>query len=103
METYRIRIMPQAATDLQEIHDYIAKDSPSNATEMAGRILEGIDGLRDAPHRTIVERKGRNLRYPTRSLSVYPYVIYFRVIEPDQMVRITHIRHGARRPPTNFG
>lgn len=103
METYRVIIMPRVASDLAEIHKYIAKDSEQNAAATIGRIVAAIDSLAQTPHRTIVEEsRKKTLRYPARSLPVPPYIIYFRVLEDKKAVRVTHVRHGARRPPRGF-
>ena len=96
---FRVRLTPQALSDLEEIHAVISRDSPQNAASMIERILDSIDLLELFPHRTVVERQTSSLKYPVRSLPVKPYVIYFRVIEQENTVVIRHIRHGARRPP----
>jgi toxin ParE1/3/4 len=99
---YRVRLTPQALSDLEEIHSYIAQDSPQNASSMLARILDAIDTLEMFPHRTVVERQSAALKYPVRSLPAKPYVIYFRVIEDKKIVVVRHIRHGARRRPKRF-
>lgn len=37
----------------------------------------------------------RGARHPVRSLPIRPYVVYFRVLDDDRVVRILTIRHGA--------
>lgn len=95
---YRVRITPRVLHDLQTIFDYIAQDSPDNAAGTIERILDAIDGLEFMPYRFKVlegaEKKG------IRSISVRPYLIRFRVEEEAGIVRILHVRHGARRPET---
>jgi toxin ParE1/3/4 len=99
MDEYRVIITPRAGADLQDIYDYIAQDSRDNAAAMVTRILDALEPLKHFPHRTVQERQGNGLRYPVRSLPVPPYIVYFRVLEEDRVVRILHVRHGARRPP----
>ena len=99
---YRIIISPEAAADLQAIHDYIAADSRDHAARMVGRILASIETLKGAPQRAVVEHTARRTAHPVRSTPVGRYVIYFRVMPPDQVVYILTIRHGARRPPRKF-
>ncbi|SRR6266508_3190761 len=98
-QNYRVRLTPQALSDLEDIHASIARDSPQNAASMMERILNSIDLLEVFPHRTIVERQTTALKHPVRSLPVKPYVVYFRVIEDERIVVIRHIRHGARQQP----
>ena len=101
-EHYRVRLTPQVLSDLEEIHAYIAEDSPRNAASMLERILDAIDSLEMFPHRTVVERQDRALKYAVRSLPVKPYVIYFRVIDEEKTVVVRHVRHGARRRPDSM-
>ncbi|HEX3359172.1 MAG TPA: type II toxin-antitoxin system RelE/ParE family toxin [Tepidisphaeraceae bacterium] len=96
---FRVRLTRQALSDLEEIFDFISKDSPQNAASMIERIFDSIDLLEIFPHRTVVERQASALKYPVRSLPVKPYVIYFRVIENEGIVVVRHIRHGSREKP----
>ena len=93
---YRVRITLRALSDLEAILDYIAQESPLNAARMIERLLDAIDGLEFMPYRFKVlagaEEGG------IRSIPVRPYLIRFRVEERTGIVRILHIRHGARRP-----
>src|SRR5438552_17971081 len=100
--TFRIIMSPEAAGDLEAIHKYIARDSPENAAQLIERILDAIATLDIFPHRKIVEHRTPELQHPVRSVAVRPYVIYFRVLEAQQAVRILTVRHGARRPPDRF-
>ena len=99
MNLFRLIFMPRAAADLRQIQDYIARDSTKNAEQMVARILDATESLKEFPHRTVAERQNRRLKHPTRTLSVNPYIVYFRVIDEWKTVRILHVRHGARRPP----
>jgi plasmid stabilization system protein ParE len=99
MAQYRVIITPRAGADLQAIYDYIAKDSAANAAGMVERILNALEPLKQFPHRTVVERQNPRLRHPVRSIAVRPDVVYFRVLDDEQVVRVLHVRHGARRRP----
>ena len=102
-DAYRLIIAPEASADLTMIHAYISQDSPGNAAKVVGRILRGIETLKVFPHRTVLEHQSRKIRFPVRSVPVRPYVIFFRVLDDEQVVRILTIRHGARRRPRRFG
>ena len=102
MNQYRIIISCRAVRDLEKIHDYIAHDSPANADGMIKRVLDSVELFEQFPHRTVVEQQSSKIRHPVRSLPVPPYVVYFRVIERQKVVRILHVRHGARRQPRRF-
>jgi toxin ParE1/3/4 len=102
MATYRIIITPWAGTDLETIYDHIARDSATNVASMISRILDALEPLKLFPHRAIVERNDPTLRHPVRSLAVRPYLVYFRVLEEERVIRVLHVRHGARQPPETF-
>jgi plasmid stabilization system protein ParE len=102
MSVYRVILMPRAGHDLEQIYDYIAADSPANAAAMIRAILDAIEPLKQFPHRTVVTRQSAKLRRPVRSLPVRPYVVYFRVLDDERVVRVLHVRHGARRRPRKF-
>jgi len=100
--SFHIILSPEAAGDLESLHEYISNDSPHNAAMVVGRILDAIATLEIFPHRNVVEWKSGKIKDPVRSLPVKPYIIYFRVLESQQAVRILTVRHGARRPPRRF-
>jgi plasmid stabilization system protein ParE len=83
----------------RDIQDYIARDSRKNAEQMIARILGATESLKEFPHRTIAPRQNWRLKHPARTLAVKPYIVYFRVIDEWRVVRVLHIRHGARRQP----
>ncbi|HEX4125649.1 MAG TPA: type II toxin-antitoxin system RelE/ParE family toxin [Tepidisphaeraceae bacterium] len=101
-DPYRLIIAPRAAFELAQIHDYIAKRSPQAATTMVTRILDGLERLCEVPHRTQVLSQPLGLKHPVRSLAIGPYLIYFRALDSERVVRVLRIRHGARRQPRKF-
>jgi plasmid stabilization system protein ParE len=64
--------------------------------------MDAIALLEELPHRTIVAVQPPNAKYPVRSIAVWPYVVFFRVVDDDRVVRVIRIRHGARRPLKRF-
>src|SRR5690349_16015930 len=97
LPAYRIILLPEAAADLDAIHKFISQDSPDNAAKMVGRILAAIEKLEVFPNRTIVEHQSGRIKHPVRSLTVKPYIVYFRVLEGQRAVIVHSVRHGARR------
>ncbi len=100
--SYRVIISPEASADLQSIHAFIAQDSPHHAAKLIERILAAIETLKTFPHHTLVPHASPKLKHPVRSLPVRPYLIYFRALDDEQVVRVLTIRHGARRPRRRF-
>jgi plasmid stabilization system protein ParE len=101
-EPYRLILSPQASADLIRLHSYISRDSADNAAKTVERILNAVEGLRTVPHRTVMERQSRKIRHPVRTLPVGAYVVYFRSLDDERVVRVLTIRHGARRRPRRF-
>ena len=101
-EPYRLIIPPRVAVEIQQIHDRIAKDSPQNAQSMTVRIMDALELLQSFPHRAEVVSQPRGLKHPVRSVVVRPYIIYFRAIDDEKIVRILRVRHGARRQLQRF-
>jgi plasmid stabilization system protein ParE len=83
---------------LQEIFEYIERDSPQNASRMIRRIVESIDALEQFPHRYKVLEDIETFGVEVRSMPVPPYLIRYHVDEPNLTVTVLSVRHGARRP-----
>jgi plasmid stabilization system protein ParE len=101
-QQYRLILSKRVASDLDAIFNRIAKDSPPNASAFVGRILDAFSGLRIFPHRTVVEGQSPKARNPVRSLAVDSYIVFFRVLDKQEAVRILQVRHGARQRPKRF-
>ena len=72
-----VRWAPQAADDLQAIHDYIARDSQRYATAEAQRILVTVDQLHEFPLLgRVVPEHGLD---DVRELILPPYRIVYRL------------------------
>lgn len=99
---YRVLMMPEAAADLTAAFDYIERDSPQNARAVIEALIQAVDSLTHLPHRYKVHLSARDQNRVVRSMPVPPYVVYYRVIEQDGVVRVLTVRHGARRRPRRF-
>lgn len=55
---YRVAITRRVSSDLEQIHSYIAKDSPQNAANFISELLKAIDSLELFPHRIPFMRGG---------------------------------------------
>lgn len=80
--------------ELIQIREYIAKDNPRAARQVARRILESAEKLRTTPN---IGRPGR--LYGTRELVITrtPFIILYRV--RDGAVEILRVIHGVRKWP----
>lgn len=70
---------PEAYTDIQEIADYIAEDSPAAARRVVNKIFDAIGALIPFPHQG--HRRPDLTSPPLRFLRVYEYLIAYA---PDE-------------------
>jgi toxin ParE1/3/4 len=89
----RVVVREAAARDLDDIFDWISKDSPRAATKLVRRILDRIDRL-TIPGLTHIGRPG--LVEGTRELVETPYIVVYAVDEAADEITVLAIVHGAR-------
>lgn len=82
---------PTFLRQIEEIHDYIARDNPIAGIRMAEVLHNAGESLDRLPER------GRPVPGTRmRELIVRPYIIRYQV--DGNRVPIVRVRHGARRP-----
>lgn len=93
----RVRWTPQAADDLEEIRDFIARDSKHYARVLVERLINRVDDLEDFPHmgRVVPELRHEDIREVVHG----SYRIVYRI--DGDLVRILTVFHAARRFPTD--
>ena len=88
----RVRWTIPAADDLEELTDYIRRDNPTAAREIAGAILESVSRLAAFPS------LGRPGEAPGTRELVIPrfssYVVVYRVT--SHAIEVLHVWHGAQ-------
>ncbi len=93
----RIIWSERAATDLEEIYDYILQDSAIYARYQTERILQAIERL------AVFPESGRPLPefpyVPHRDLLVGHYRVIYRYDSQREAVHIVTILHGSRLVP----
>ncbi|MDO9535662.1 MAG: type II toxin-antitoxin system RelE/ParE family toxin [Bacillota bacterium] len=94
MDKYKIRIYPNAKTDLKDIISYINTLSPQAALKYYDLVVEKIGSLVEMPDRCPFVRdivlKAKGYRY----LIVENYLVFFVI--KDDMVQIRRIIYGKR-------
>ena len=84
----------EAISDLEDIYDYIARDSPWYARQQVERIGNVAQRLRQSPE------SGRHLpefpRLPHREVIVGNYRVLYRYDSENNVVNIVSVVHGAR-------
>jgi len=84
----------RAAPHLTHVRDYIAKDNPEAAREVAERILESVDRLAGQPH---MGGTGRILGTRELAIADTPYIIPYRV--RAERLEIVAVFHGRQKWP----
>jgi addiction module RelE/StbE family toxin len=101
-DRYRVIITPRAGADLEKIHAQIAKDSPQNAGLVASAIIDAVESLELFPHRHPVHEGRRKPTQTVRRMPVPPFLLYYRVDDPNLVVHLVSVLHGKRRQPKRF-
>lgn len=89
----RIAFDPAARDELNDIFEWIAKDSPRAAHELIGRIEAKVMRL-EVAELTHMGRPG--LVEGTRELLEWPYIIVYKVFEDRDEIVVLSVVHGAR-------
>ncbi len=89
----KVVVRETAASDLDEIFDWISRDNPRAAAELVRRIRArisrlAISGLSHVGRLGLVEG--------TRELVEAPYIIVYMVDEPSDEIVVLAIVHGTR-------
>lgn len=92
----QIRWSPQVADDLEEICDYIGRDSPRYAALFAERVFAIVETIARFPAAGgIVPEYGRE---DIRERLIHNYRVIYRILNSDTVQLVTLI-HGARILP----
>jgi toxin ParE1/3/4 len=85
-------VSPRAETDIQEIIDYIAQDSPAAAIRVLNELEAAMDLLASFPGIGHPRADVRNPDY--RFWNVFNYVVAYRTLKRE--VTIVRVVHGHR-------
>lgn len=93
----RVRWTEPAAVALERIQDYIAKDNPRAAWEVAQRIRRAVQQLEDHPK---IGRAGRVSGTYELVIHSLPYIVAYRV--KNKEAQILSVYHTSRSWPDTF-
>ncbi|MDD5262639.1 MAG: type II toxin-antitoxin system RelE/ParE family toxin [Methylacidiphilales bacterium] len=96
MEHFQVKFTKTARRDLEQIRAYIAEASADEwtADRFCGRLLDTALSLDVTPDR------GAKLhtRPDTRFLVLRPYLVFYRILEEENIVLVLRFWHGAQHP-----
>ena len=92
----RLILSPRAATDLEEIAEYIARDNPARAASFVAELEATCRAVAATPE-----------LYPARAdlapglrMAVHGrYLVFYRDLPGEVAVRVERVLHGARNLP----
>ena len=96
----KIAVLPQAISDMDDIGEYVSRDSLRQAANVLVKILQTIQRLEHFPEigAFIPEMKTRRFR----EIHVFNYRIIYRFLKKADEVRVVAIVHAARQLPVKF-
>ena len=90
-----VRYTPEAAGDLQEIHDFVESGGENHATKTVRRILHSAIQLAAMPRMGMLRDQGDQ---HVRVFLTEPYFIYYREVEGGiLLLRVIHSRRDQVR------
>lgn len=95
MASYKLRILPAAQKDMQEIVDYVNTLSPQAAFRLYDDIVEGILSLSEMPMRQTLLKAPELRLKGYRALQVKNYMVFYVVL--DNVVQIRRILYAKRQ------
>jgi len=92
---YRIRYLKSAENDMEEIFDYILRDSPSAAASMLDKFDKAISGLEHNPELGAIPKDERLKKLGYKMLIIDRYIVFYVI--KNRTVQIRRVLHGARQ------
>lgn len=95
MKHYKLKILPAAQQDMQEIAGYVKTLSPDAALRLYDDIVEGIESLAEIPMRCALLKTPELRIKGYRGLHVKNYIVFFVIL--DDTVQIRRILYAKRQ------
>lgn len=92
----RLLFSPRAAADLEEIADYIARDNPVRAARFVAELEATCRAVAASPELYSIRS---DLASGLRMAIHGRYLVLYRDLAGDNIVRVERVLHGARNLP----
>ena len=96
--TYRVELTARAIPNLRRIFQWIDAESSPRARAWFNELDAAIMSLDEKPQRCPMTPEDRALRHLLFGKKPHVYRIIYAIDEHARVVRVLHIRHGARAP-----
>ncbi len=100
---YRVEVAKSAEVQLEELYLWLAERAPSQGAAWFNGLEQAILSLEQHPKRCRIAPESFDPDQPVRVLncgrSPHVYRVFFTVDESAKVVRVVHVRRGARQRP----
>jgi plasmid stabilization system protein ParE len=99
---YRVELTNRAIRDLRQIYHQIRAEDSERAAAWFNGLENSVFSLAEHPDRCPTTPENKKLRHLLHGNKPHIYRIIYRVNERAQMVKVLHVRHGARDATQKF-
>jgi len=100
---YRVELTKNAEAELEELYLWVVERAPSQGAAWFNGLEQAILSLDRLPKRCRIAPESFDRDQPVRVLnygrSPHVYRVFFTIDETVKVVRVVHIRRGAREKP----
>jgi toxin ParE1/3/4 len=100
---YRVEITRRAESDLEELYLWVVERARQQGARWFNGLERAVLSLDPHPKRCPVAPQSVDPNHPVRVLrygrTPHTYRVFFMVDDDADVVRVLHVRRGARRPP----
>src|SRR5712691_6156495 len=100
---YRVEIAKRAEAQLEELYSWVVQRAPNQGAAWFNGLEQAILSLDQHPKRCRIAPESLDPDHPVRVLnygrSPHVYRVFFTVDESPNVVRVVHVRRGARQRP----
>jgi plasmid stabilization system protein ParE len=102
---YRVELAKNAESELEELYLWVVERAPSQGAAWFNGLERAILSLEQLPKRFRIAPDSFDAEQPVRVFnygrSPHVYRVFFTVEERASVVRVLHVRRGARQRPTS--
>jgi plasmid stabilization system protein ParE len=100
---YRVEIARRAEADLEDLYLWVVERAPQQGARWFNGLERAVLSLDQHPKRCPVAPESFDADHPVRVLTYgrkpHAYRVFFTVDDDAEIVRVLHVRRGARQPP----